>query len=109
MTTAEIVADWLRAHGYDGLAGEDCGCALDDLMPCGEIHLDCVAGHQVLGCTSDCGRRCDYHIVAGECADGLETIQACDVCGLVDHHCRGGACPACNRRIQEVHDEDARG
>ena len=32
-----------------------------------------------------------------------ETIQACDVCGLVDHHCRGGACPACNLRIQEAH------
>ena len=37
-----------------------------------------------------------------DCADGFETIPTCDVCGLVDHHCRGGACPACNRKIQEV-------
>ncbi len=35
-------------------------------------------------------------------ARDLETIQACDVCGLVDHHCRSGACPACNQKIQEV-------
>ncbi len=38
---------------------------------------------------------------AEKCAH--ETIQACDVCGLVDHHCRSGACPECNRRIQEAH------
>ena len=37
---------------------------------------------------------------AEKCAH--ETIQACDVCGLVDHHCRAGACPECNRRIQEA-------
>ena len=37
-----------------------------------------------------------------KCEHVLETIQACDVCGLVDHHCRGGACPACNQKIQEV-------
>ena len=37
-----------------------------------------------------------------KCEHVLETIQACDVCGLVDHHCRWGACPECNRRIQEA-------
>ncbi len=33
-TLKTIVADYLRAHGYDGLCRMDCGCALDDLMPC---------------------------------------------------------------------------
>ena len=27
-------AAWLTAHGYDGLAGEGCGCDVDDLYPC---------------------------------------------------------------------------
>ena len=36
-------------------------------------------------------------------ARGLEMIQVCDVCGLVDHHCRSGACPVCNQKIQEAH------
>lgn len=28
-----ITADWLKANGYDGLAGEVCGCGIGDLMP----------------------------------------------------------------------------
>ena len=27
-------AAWLKAHGYDGLAGDACGCDVDDLYPC---------------------------------------------------------------------------
>lgn len=32
----EIVAEWLRVLGYDGLVHRDgeCACGLDDLMPC---------------------------------------------------------------------------
>jgi hypothetical protein len=36
MTVKEILADWLKKHGYDGLCyprGE-CGCGLDDFIPC---------------------------------------------------------------------------
>ncbi len=35
MKVPEIVADWLRSHGYDGLYTDDCGCTLDDLAQCG--------------------------------------------------------------------------
>jgi hypothetical protein len=48
MTIEQMVEAWLTANGYDGLAGDDCGCFVGDLMPCG---LDvggctrCVAGH----------------------------------------------------------------
>jgi hypothetical protein len=35
VTVANIIAWWLREHHYDGLCSEDCGCGLDDLMPCG--------------------------------------------------------------------------
>ncbi len=53
MNVREIVADWLKAHGYDGLYwsetfcdGEGCGCTLDDLMPCEWVDgRSCVAGY----------------------------------------------------------------
>ena len=45
MTLQQIVADGLRAGGFDGLCRGDCGCRLDDLMPCHEPGIDCVAGH----------------------------------------------------------------
>jgi len=45
---ATIVAEWLRANGYDGLCipGE-CGCEIDDLMPCGSPNeCCCMAGYK---------------------------------------------------------------
>ncbi len=49
MTVKEIVAEYLNANGYDGLAGEDCGCFLKDLCPCGGESdvLRCVPGRTV--------------------------------------------------------------
>jgi hypothetical protein len=33
----DIIREYLKENGYDGLAGNECGCGLDDgLMPCGE-------------------------------------------------------------------------
>ncbi len=55
----EIVEKYLRDNGHDGLAGEECGCQIDDLFPCGEFGLDCVPGK--LG-KCDCGDH-DFHIV----------------------------------------------
>ena len=34
MTVIEIIKHYLKANGYDGLAGNGCGCGLDDLAPC---------------------------------------------------------------------------
>ena len=34
MTVKEIVKDYLEKNGYDGLCSENCGCGLDDFMPC---------------------------------------------------------------------------
>ncbi len=49
MTVREIVKDWLKQHGYDGLySATDCGCVLDDLMSCeGEGSFDCLAGYRI--------------------------------------------------------------
>lgn len=52
MTVREIIADWLKSHGYDGLywdsdSDEGCGCAIDDLAPCDNINLErCHAGYK---------------------------------------------------------------
>jgi hypothetical protein len=42
----DIIRAYLIAHGYDGLAGEDCGCWLADLYPCGDAGWNCVPGHE---------------------------------------------------------------
>lgn len=42
ITVREILIQRLRAMGADGLAGDDCGCGIDNLMPCESGCLDCV-------------------------------------------------------------------
>jgi hypothetical protein len=47
-TVREIVGAWLTAHGYSGLYWDDCGCAVDELMHCGECDVSlCRAGYRV--------------------------------------------------------------
>lgn len=45
MNVQQIVAEWLTARGYDGLAGDECGCGVDDLFPCG-FDCDCQPAHR---------------------------------------------------------------
>lgn len=44
-----LTAAWLRENGYDGLCNgaHECGCGLDDLMPCMEPSHDCEAAYKV--------------------------------------------------------------
>ena len=74
-TIREIAKQWLTQNGYEGLAGDDCGCEVDDLMPCDEPHIyNCVPGHKVEGCCEDeCSCRFveatnpyHWHMVAGK-------------------------------------------
>ena len=46
MNVKEILIEWLKEHGYDGLydSGNDCACQLSDLCPCDCGPWECEAG-----------------------------------------------------------------
>lgn len=47
MNCEEIIAEWLKEKGFDGLyfPGE-CACLLNDLVPCGEYTGECEPGYK---------------------------------------------------------------
>jgi len=67
LTVREIVKEWLEKCGYDGLAGDECGCPLDDLMPCEGFDniSSCVPAVKVPCDPETCpyGGDCEYHLV----------------------------------------------
>lgn len=65
MNVKQIVEQWLRANNFDGLCTIDCGCEVNDLMPCREYAHDCQAGYKVPcpgGEACYVGGGCDFHI-----------------------------------------------
>ena len=48
MDLKDIIRDWLVTHKCDGLCNSDveCGCNLEDFMPCGELDMGCEAARQ---------------------------------------------------------------
>ena len=48
---SEIIVAWLKEHKYDGLAGDECGCPMDDMGACESNCLECVPAYKV-----DCSR-----------------------------------------------------
>jgi len=60
MNVRQIVGQWLKKNGYDGLySSSECACIVDDLMPCGEYYSDCESGYRY---PCDCGEYHEYHI-----------------------------------------------
>ncbi len=53
----EIVEEWLRSKGYTGLYSEECGCEIDDLMPCAGWDNGFDMCHP--GYKHDCPESCD--------------------------------------------------
>lgn len=53
MTLIKIVTDYLLSNGFSGLCNDECGCRLDDLMPCEQPNKDCVPGYVRLPTTGD--------------------------------------------------------
>ena len=64
-TLGEMINDWLKTNGYDGLLNEygECACEIDDLFPCGYPNEnDCQAGYKTK-CDGTCpDAPCDFHI-----------------------------------------------
>lgn len=53
-TVRDIIRNHLRSIGADGLAdGVDCGCGVDDLMPCHDWAGDCVPARMRLATSED--------------------------------------------------------
>ena len=62
MNVRQIVKQWLKKKGYDGLySSSECACMADDLMPCGEYYSDCESGY-LCPCPSDCEEYHEFHI-----------------------------------------------
>ena len=66
MNVKEIVAEYLKSHGYDGLYHDsECGCEVSDLMPCCiEMPPNCESGYKVKCDPETClaDGNCDFHI-----------------------------------------------
>lgn len=63
MELMDVVKDWLVDHQYEGLFHGDteCGCSIDDFMPCGEPGIHCQPGVKA---PCDCeDEECEFHIV----------------------------------------------
>ena len=56
MDVKQILSEWLTAHGYDGLAGDECGCPAGDLGGC-DNPFDCKPAYLV---KSDACKGCAY-------------------------------------------------
>lgn len=65
MIVKEIIEKYLRENGYDGLFHDgDCGCEVDDLIPCEVFCNNCEPGYKV-SCnpeTCELGGDCRWHI-----------------------------------------------
>lgn len=50
LTVKDIITQWLKEHNCDGLCDIDneCGCGLDDLMPCNNNCERCVPAEKVI-------------------------------------------------------------
>ena len=64
-TVKNIVIEYLKHHGFDGLLSPrgDCGCVLDNLAPCGGIKKGCQAAYKVPSLESE---EAFFLCVAGE-------------------------------------------
>ena len=62
MDAMEILKEALKAKGFDGLYTDECGCTLDDFMPCNcDSAWHCEPGYKVK-CPRTCGEGHDFHI-----------------------------------------------
>lgn len=102
MNVHDIVIEYLKANGYDGLCevGCECACELSDLFPCGGDMADishCQPGHKT-PCPDDCelGGDCSWHIKPGK--RGSDEDQGKHTEAEEDTGTRGGSADQTNGR-----------
>jgi hypothetical protein len=83
-TALEILESGLKAIGADGLSGDDCGCVIGDLVPCGSDCTECVAAKRIDARELtfygyEANDDCDYAMIALS-AVRSPTVK-CDECG----------------------------
>ena len=66
----QIITDYLKSNGFDGLCGDGCGCGLDNLCPCVENDgnpLLCKPAYAVKGSCPTCENReeCEAYVEGG--------------------------------------------
>jgi hypothetical protein len=59
MNVKDMIKQFLIDNEYDGLSAEsgECGCALHDLFPCGDVHSDCCAAYNKGSAEEICMRK----------------------------------------------------
>jgi len=82
MTVKEIVTEYLKANGYDGLwcADGGCACIIGDLAPCCGNMDECEPGYRVECDPETCtlGGDCEFHIspVKPDMGDATKELEA---------------------------------
>jgi len=74
---SEVIVDYLKSVGADGLCCDDCGCGIDHLSPCNCINIDlCVPAKKYTGgcknCNSTCSNSGETENYDGTCYKPLE-------------------------------------
>ena len=76
MIVSEILKEYLKTNGYDGLLCPDvpCGCALDDLAPCNNGNImDCKPAYKIVCLGEKCKEHCEGY--DGTILDGCYTTE----------------------------------
>lgn len=59
MNVKEMLTQYLIDNGYQGLQCDECGCGIDDLIPCNELNIECEAAY-AFEC-SKCKKKCEHY------------------------------------------------
>lgn len=82
-TVSEIIIDYLKEIGADGLCNQDweCGCGIDDgLFPCDTCNAECYPAKHAYCILCDINDECDYRKTtnATECYREHEGVKRGD-------------------------------
>jgi hypothetical protein len=55
----EIIIKYLKENGFDGLAGDNCGCGIDELCPCDGNPMECSPAIKTRQDCEECKEKCD--------------------------------------------------